>query len=205
MQLREGTDMLFESIKRLDLVLYLAFKFREHNQEHPNHMLAMFKACYLKSFSILTGKKVEEEVKLDKNQKNLLPHLQDTYRNAFRSGFLKKLKKGWFIDEFKEYFFILTNVGIIYFKQMTEIEPRGFIPVLGATISKPYKDKNVNDGVVFDICFSEIQMRIKIAARSSIDAEEWFDAIKKVQKAATSYASDTKEKTAKKELLRQTK
>ena len=152
----------------------------------------------------MAGKKVEQEVKLDKNQANLLPHLQDTYRNAFRSGFLKKLNKSWFVNEFKEYFFILTNVGIIYFRKMTEIVPYGFIPILGATISKPYKNNYVNGNVVFDISFKEIEMRVKLVATSNIAAEEWYDAIKKVQNSATSYASDTKEKNAKKELLRHT-
>lgn len=202
MQLHLGTDVLFESIKRLDLVLYQAFKFREHNQEHPNHMLAMFNACYLKSFNIMMGEKIEQEVKLDKGEKKLYAHLSDTYRNAHRAGYLKKLKKGWFIDEFKEYFFLLTNIGLIYFSKVTDMTPKGFFPILGANISKPYRDKDINDGYVFNISFSEINMNIKIVAASKILADEWVTSIRKVQDAAVNYTSDTKEKEAKKELIK---
>ena len=111
---------------------------------------------------------------------------------------MKRLKIGWFKDQYKEYFFILTNVGLVYFHKMTSIQPRGFIPILGATVSKVSKDNFREQGFVFSIKFPGLDIDVKLAGNSNIDAEEWVDSIKKAQKDAMNKKVEDQEKELKK-------
>jgi len=63
--------------------------------------------------------------------------LQETFRNAVHSGYLRiKEKKAFLLfgSNNTEYFMILTNLGILYFKSFGKIKPHGFIPILGSNL-----------------------------------------------------------------------
>lgn len=104
-----GYDLLVDSYRRLDIILYIAQVVKKAGHE-------LFKLTYLQSFKL--KKRDREEVKIDykKNFKSQLPILQETFRNTARCGYLKIRKRRLFGHHFPEYFFILSNVGIVYFK-----------------------------------------------------------------------------------------
>lgn len=105
-----GYDLLIDSYRRLDIILYIAQVVKISGNE-------LFTLTYLKSFN-LKRKDNKPEVKIDykKNFKSQLPILQETFRNTERSGYLKIRKRRLFGHHFPEYFFMLSNIGIIYFK-----------------------------------------------------------------------------------------
>lgn len=104
-----GYDLLIDSYRRLDIILYIAQVVKKSGNE-------LFKLTYLQSFKL--KKRDREEVKIDykKNFKSQLPILQETFRNTYRCGYLKIRKRRLFGYHFPEYFFMLSNIGIVYFK-----------------------------------------------------------------------------------------
>lgn len=137
----KGPDFMIDSCRRIDIVIYIAQMMRRAQ-------LNLFRILFLKTFNMkanmnndIMGKQLtssfhESQTRKSKGNKTRsttdfsaigdeerdkqLPILQETFRNAKMSGFLKlrKVTKKWFSVKktFKEYFFILTNVGLVYFK-----------------------------------------------------------------------------------------
>lgn len=199
MVMHSGVDLLFEGLRRVDMILYLKYRMKDLSQK-------IFALTYLKSFQITRGKTVLQEINLNKSNKNLASHLQETFRNAQKYGFLKIKRVNWYGDKYKEKFFILTSIGLLYFNHLTDLEPRGFIPILGASIGKISKDTKGLSGRgeenSFKIEFSGLGVEERLAANSKMDAEEWWEQIRKVQKKALTYETDGKEKVVQHELVR---
>lgn len=113
----KGYDLLLDSYRRIDIVLYLA-------QRMKKAKLTLFNIIYLKSFKMRNRKKGDKsdvnlkKINLDmaESKKSKMPVLQETLRNCKRSGYLKFKVKKLFGHSFTEYFFILSNLGLIYFK-----------------------------------------------------------------------------------------
>lgn len=115
----KGYDLLMDSYRRIDIVLYLA-------QRMKKAKLKLFRIVYLKSFKMRKREKGQNKnssgalnpLNLDiaMNKKSKLPVLQETLRNCKRAGYLKFKVKKMFSRSFSEYFFILSNLGLIYFK-----------------------------------------------------------------------------------------
>lgn len=107
-------DLLLESYRRLELVLYV------------NHV---FKLTHLNKFEIVVRKRfiiksdpkqqVPEKIELtDPNLPINMSSLQDTIRNARKAGYLEKQRKHWFMGTTQqEYFCMLCNIGLLLFKK----------------------------------------------------------------------------------------
>lgn len=81
--------------------------------------------------------------------------LQETFRNAVHSGYLRIKEKKAFLfgSNNTEYFMILTNLGILYFKSFGKIKPHGFIPILGSNLKlaiSPNKDSLLSASAITD-------------------------------------------------------
>lgn len=122
---QRGYDMLLDSYRRIDIILYLAQRMKKAD-------IPLFKIIYLRSFNLKKRKKQSKKSKqvkkknseklslaLAESSKTKVQILQETFRNAIHSGYLKlkeKKKIQIFGSNNVEYFMILTSLGILYFK-----------------------------------------------------------------------------------------
>ena len=112
-QFANQADLLTESYRRLEMISYL-------NQMFHESQLPKFNLVIRKRFIIKADPKQQVPEKLEVGDPNLkinLPHLQDTIRNAKKSGYLIGQKKSWYGTSTTEYFCVLCNLGIILFKK----------------------------------------------------------------------------------------
>ena len=106
-------DLLAESYRRLELISYI-------NQMLHLSNLPKFNLTVRKKFIIKSDTKQQVPEKLEVTDPNLkinLTFLQDTIRNAKKSGYLNKIKSHWYGTNSTEYFCLLSNIGIILFKK----------------------------------------------------------------------------------------
>jgi len=109
---KKGYDILLDSYRRIDIILYIAHRMKKAKMD-------IFKIVYLRNFKMRKrdkNDKKEYDLSFVESSKSKLPVLQETFRNARRSGFMKLKVKKIFGKSFTEYFFILSNLGLIYFK-----------------------------------------------------------------------------------------
>lgn len=111
LRFKKGFDLLIESYRRLDIILYI---------------LEYIKLSDFPPFKVIITEKFEPKEKALKpsggvarllgiGQKKKAGFIEETYRNAVRRGFLSVYKKKLFGKSFREYFFVLSNLGLIYF------------------------------------------------------------------------------------------
>lgn len=140
----KGPDFMIDSLRRIDIVIYLSQMIKKsemdmfrilylksfdlksglNNEIMGNKLSSNLESKHSKSKAKgkMTPSDADADITIvgDQGADKKIPILQETFRNVKISGFLKlrKIRKGWFSTKkvFKEYFFILTNVGIVYFK-----------------------------------------------------------------------------------------
>ena len=138
---KKGNDFLLDSCRRLDIALYIAQIMKIEGKQRfkiiymknfdfmPSNKAPIMseELCQTVSEfgSRIVEKKQSKSLKLDmdlvnKQQNKRLNVLNETLRNARMSGFLRirKSVRSFFTSRkvFKEYFFILTDIGLLYFK-----------------------------------------------------------------------------------------
>lgn len=108
-------NILIDSYRRVDIILYILLRMKK--AKFPN----FFKIVFLRNFKFSSSNS-PEQIKMDKklksNQSKLLL-LQETFKFAKKSGYLKMRKRklsNFLKKDFCEYFFLLSNIGLIYFK-----------------------------------------------------------------------------------------
>lgn len=185
-----------------DIVNYIFNKFLEGKK-------SLFKFYYLNSFSINNASNDEEdlanqtftrrstsischgivtkdnemfyEMTQDFCDEKLLTHIQKTFETASKIGFLKLYETGWMKDQYNEYFFMLSDIGLIYFDDMSSLNCKGFFPILGANVTEILQDFNKNQNYVMKITYPKVSFNVKLAGYSIIQIKEWIHAIQKVQ------------------------
>jgi len=107
---KEGLPLLIDSYRRLDIIMYTAILMKNLNS-------SAFKVVFLKKFIFKQKNKPEVILKYPELGKSIqIAMLQETLRNSRRSGYLKLRRKGLFGSYYTEFFFILSNIGLLYFK-----------------------------------------------------------------------------------------
>ena len=113
-QFEKQADILLESYRRLELISYI-------NQMFHSNKLQKFSLVVRKRFIIKNDEKQKIPEKLEVSDPSIsinLPFLQEAIRNSKKSGYLWREKKNWFGGHsVTEYFCLLSNIGIIYFKK----------------------------------------------------------------------------------------
>jgi PH domain/Unconventional myosin tail, actin- and lipid-binding len=182
-----GSDLMLESYRRIDLILYCARNMKEMN-------LPLFKLKIRKNFRQANspdkgkgGKTEDSDAPLkdvplkdvEKASKYMdTGFLQETIRNSRKAGFMRLHKKGLFGHSFTEYFFILSDLGLIYFKNYGEKKASGFVPLLGGSI-KTYAKSVFGKENIFAIRFANEE--VVLQAASKVEEEEWSKIIKEMQ------------------------
>lgn len=195
----QNFDLLIDSYRRLDIILYIVqrMRFTKEVEKHPD-----FKLIYLKNFRLRKRNREEVELNYKEGMKGELKILQETFRNSKRSGYLKlRKKRALFGYNWSTYFFMASNIGLIYFKTfgvsslkaLKKIKSdlfqtgrsSGFIPYHGARIrAANYNEFSKHH--VFVIDFGS-KLKVVFQAQSDIDKDEWIEAmLHYVGKAVTS-------------------
>ena len=158
-QVKDGDNILIETLRRMDLLLYL----REHFRNNKN----LIKFKYEDKFNvIIKGKSVTISIK-DKIFTNL-----SNFDGAQKIGYLLKLKTGKFIfTYFKEKLFILTSIGLIMFDEPSS-PPKKLYPIIGSTIEKIEGTKYGRENC-FKITFLSGKNKI-FATRKRRERDSWL-------------------------------
>lgn len=193
-------DLLIESFRRIEVIAYLSQVFKDKG--YPMFKVVVTKTIELKKKdkkeSPKTGTKEPgssspvKDIEPEKAKKvQEVPYLQDAIRNAKKSGFMKKLHKGIFNMTFcPEYFFILTDIGMIYFRKYGELKTAGFLPVLGAAV-KPSPKSECGKDFAFSIKSSSGEKVLQ--CYSELEMQDWLKCIRQVQEVAIGSKDTMKE------------
>lgn len=181
-----GSDLMLESYRRIDLILYCAKNMKESGIE-------LFKLKIRKNFrhAVAPGKNKDQpqeddaplkdySVKNVEKAKKHMEHgfLQETIRNSKKSGYLRLRTKALFGHNFNEYFFVLSDLGLVYFKSYGDKKALGFIPLLGGTV-KSYPKATFGKEHIFAIRFADEESVLQAA--STVEQEEWMKLVKDMQ------------------------
>jgi len=117
---KEGDDLLIEILKRSELLYFLRDYF-------------VYKKKALKM-------KISEDFNINLNKKTchiIMSRLSKefitlNFDNAQKLGYLEKLSNGFFGKRFVEKFLVLTDIGLLYFDDPNEKQPKRIIPILGS-------------------------------------------------------------------------
>lgn len=118
----EENDLLVEIVKRTELLLFLRDSFIKNKKQ-------LF-VRFSESFKI---KRNKESFFIFINQLNKM-FIAPNFENAQKLGYLEKYYKGIFGGGFREKFLVLTDIGLLYFDDPTEKQPRSLIPIFGSDI-----------------------------------------------------------------------
>jgi len=180
-------DLLLESYRRLEMISYA-------NQMLHLNKLPKFDLTVRKRFVIKSGLNLQvlKNIEVtDPNFKITLPFMQDTIRNSKKSGYLSRLKNNWYGTTSTEYFCILSNIGILSFKKYGDRKPTGFQPILGAKVYKEENNKDKKAPLTIHISYGDdISTYVAVSA---IDAGEWIESIRDLQREAKSSTDTQKE------------
>lgn len=180
-------DLLLESYRRLEMISYANQML--HLSKLPKFNLTVRKRFIIKSD---VNQQIPEKIEVsDPNLKITLPYMQDTIRNTKKSGYLSKLKSNWYGTSSTEYFCILSNIGILYFKKYGDRKPNGFQPILGAKVYKEENNMEKKAPLTIHISYGD-DLNTYVAV-SAIDANDWIKCIKDLQQEAKSSTDTQKE------------
>ena len=110
-----------------------------------------------------------------------VPMLQEAIRNSKKSGFMRKIVKGGLFGGPKhhEYFFLLSDIGLVYFRKYGDDKSVGFMPLLGGTISVcPVKQFPGKD---FIFCVKHHDQEKYLQCYSQLEMDDWIKHIKSIQ------------------------
>ena len=183
-RLSNSDQLVVESYRRIDVIAYIAHIFKEKN-------IPLFKVVVTKNIEIRhkRDKKNKEPVMskdtpvLKENEKvNRLvdgPQFQDAIRNSVKSGFMKKQSKGLFNrSSYEEYFFLLSNIGMVYFKKYGDLKSTGYIPILGCVVKHIDKSIIRKDNI---ISINAYNTEYILQCYSAVDMNDWLLRMKSVQ------------------------
>lgn len=169
---RNSSYILLDSSRRLEIVLYIVTMMKRANAK-----LLGGNITYLQSFKLKKLKSHDLDINKARTYYKMLPAYQETLRNAHKSGLMRMLGRRLFFETYTEYFFILTDLGLIYFKKLGQSTPKGFVPVHGATLKLPKSNENSE---VFQIKIENYTFKLK--CNSVLECREWAKAIWDIQK-----------------------
>lgn len=175
-----GGDLMLESYRRIDIILYCARNLKEAN-------LNLFRLKIRKNFKGSSSKADDDAPMKDIPTKDIerakksieAGFLQETIRNSKKSGYLRLMKKGLFGgSSFSEHFFVLSDLGLVCFKRFGDKKPVGFMPVLGGNL-KVYPKATFGKDYVLGIKFADEETLLQAA--SKVELDDWMKQIKDLQ------------------------
>lgn len=181
-----GADIVIENYRRIEIIIYCAQMMKEAGIEL---FKLMIRKNFWKSSSPKKGNqgKIEDDAPLkdvplkdlEKAKKHLeVGFLQETIRNSKKTGFMRMYKRGFFSSSFNEFYFILSDIGLIYFKKYGDKQAHGFIPILGGTVKRVPNTVYTKEHV-FAVKFADEETVLQ--AVSKVEEDDWIKQISSLQ------------------------
>ena len=165
-QINDGDNILIETLRRMDLLLYL----RDHYRNNKN----IIKFKYEDQFIVnIKGKATTVSIK-DKIFANL-----SNFDGAQKIGYLLKYKGKFIGTIFKEKLFILTSIGLIMFDEPSS-PPKKLYPIIGSNIEKIEGTKYGRENC-FKITFLSGKSKI-FATRKKRERDSWLKEFDRIAK-----------------------
>ena len=165
-QIKDSDNILLETLRRMDLLLYL----RDHYRKDKK----LIKFKYEDKFNVkIKGKQTAIDVK-DKIFANL-----SNFDGALKIGYLLKFRGKFIQNIFKEKLFILTSIGLIQFDEPSS-PPKKLFPIIGSHIEKIEGNKYGRENC-FKITFLSGKTKI-FATRKKRERDSWLKEFERIIK-----------------------
>ena len=170
--------LVLQSFRRAELMIYILSQ-RERTFPKPKIVVGDALRVFLKSgrTKLLEFDKVlKSQANLDESQKNLLETSQlNNFVNALACGYLEMLQKGLFGgNKWTRYLVVLSNIGLLYFKDPLE-PPADLFPILNCILSSVDPEEVDNSTTVFKLEYSRKHVIFRCGSLSEYNS--WTKAI----------------------------
>eukprot|EP01016_Furgasonia_blochmanni_P005651 TRINITY_DN1220_c0_g1_i19.p1 TRINITY_DN1220_c0_g1~~TRINITY_DN1220_c0_g1_i19.p1 ORF type:complete len:516 (+),score=69.59 TRINITY_DN1220_c0_g1_i19:66-1613(+) len=167
----EEYDYLVQTYRRQNMLIFLKEMFERRG-------LNQFLVVSSTDFSIKNRNATKSKNIKDYDQSSMLnKDLQESYKRAIYMGLLEIEISSVMSVKWQEYFFVLSNVGLLYFDEPEQTKPAGFIP-LGYSVDQNFQ--RTDKPYAFKIITGESKndKGVILAAKSYADKQEWIKALK---------------------------
>ena len=165
-QIKDGDNILIETLRRMDLLNYL----REIYRTNKN----LIKIKYEDKFDIKVKGKTTTVLVKDKIFSNL-----SNFDGAQKIGYLFVYYGTYIVPIFKEKFFILTSIGLIMFDEPSS-PPSKLYPIIGSSIQK-IEGTKYNRENCFQVTLLSDKVKI-FATRKKRERDSWLKEFEKINK-----------------------
>jgi hypothetical protein len=153
------------------MILFLMETFRVNN-------IPPFQIAFAKDFAVKNSGSTKPKQLRDYNMETLYPELNRVYKSVTKLGFLHHLTDAWWTP-WKQYFFVLGELGLLCFRKPGQRDPLHFFPIIGCSIIE--NPKSVEREHSFKILYPESENEVVLSAGSQIEKQEWLKAIYAVE------------------------
>jgi len=165
-------DYLIETYKRPNMILYLMEAFKEMK-------LPMFQIAFEKEGFEVKNRGEKKAKRLSEfDVTTLYPELQGVYKSVAKLGFLHYLSDSWW-NPWKQYFFVLGDLGLMCFKKPGQRDPLHFFPIIGCSIIE--NPSTVEREFSFKVLYPESDNEVVLAACSQQEKNDWLKVIYAVE------------------------
>eukprot|EP01016_Furgasonia_blochmanni_P049088 TRINITY_DN7411_c0_g1_i3.p1 TRINITY_DN7411_c0_g1~~TRINITY_DN7411_c0_g1_i3.p1 ORF type:complete len:262 (-),score=32.04 TRINITY_DN7411_c0_g1_i3:287-955(-) len=130
---KDEFDYLIHIFRRTTMINFLHDLFQHRGFE-------AFLCTATKEFSIKHRNSTLKNIKDGETTGSFINNaIQDSYYRSFYLGYLDIKSEVLMMVRWDEYFFVLTNIGFIYFNKPEDLKPAGFIPISYELDEKPQR------------------------------------------------------------------
>lgn len=196
-----GPDIVIENYRRVEIIVYCAQMMKAAGIELCKLVIRknFWKSGNSQSSKKGGASKPEDDAPLkdvpmkdlEKAKKHMeVGFLQETIRNSKKTGFMRIYQHGFFSNSFSEYYFILSDLGLVSFKKYGDKHAHKFIPILGGTVKK-VPSSVYNKEFVFAVKFADDETVFQAA--SKVEEEDWIKQISTLQEKCLTSKDTVKE------------
>ncbi|KAL4512495.1 hypothetical protein ABPG72_020332 [Tetrahymena utriculariae] len=173
--IKQEYDYLIETYRRADFNMFLMLTIKERQ-------LVPYKIQFADEINI-QFRGIKDKINIGQiDEKTLLNRFQASFKSAQMVGFLEICKHNWIKDFFsepwKEYFFVLSNIGLVSFAKPGDSKPLLFIPINDALVIKDPAGQEKK--FCIKIFYQNSNQHYILACQSKADQDKWLDSIRKV-------------------------
>ena len=181
---RDLPPLIMQSFRRAELMIYILSQ-RENKKPKPRVVVGDALKVYMRSgkTKLLEFDKAllhDKSGAMNETQKRLLETSQlNNFVNALQCGYLQLLQRGLFgSDKWTRYFVVLSNVGLLYFKDPME-PPVDLFPILNCMLVGVDPALVGGCTTVFRLTYARKQVTFRCGSLSEFNA--WTRSIEQLQ------------------------